>query len=333
MNTLGHYLRFTSFGESHGPAVGGIIDGMPAGLPIDLGAIQAMLHRRRPGSGNGNSTRREDDTIEILSGIYEGHTTGTPIAFMIANRDARSEDYDLMRNAIRPGHADATYLLKYGIRDHRGGGRASARATAATVAAGAMAMQFIATAGITVNAAVESIGGMRGEQEIGEALARARAEGDTLGGVVRCTIHGVPAGLGEPIFGKLQAWLALAMMSLNAVKGFEYGEGFAAAGKKGSESLDHPVALDSALHTEQNHAGGLLGGISTGEDITMRIAFKPIATMMRPIPTLRTDGTPCTLEPRGRHDVCAAPRAVPVVEALAALVIADALLASRLSRV
>lgn len=332
MNTLGYYFRFTNFGESHGPVMGGVVDGVPAGLPLDIEAVQAMLNRRRPGSGAGNSTRRETDKIEILSGIFNGRTTGTPIAFTIANSDARSEDYDLMRDAIRPGHADATYMLKYGIRDHRGGGRASARTTAATVAAGAMAMQFIATAGISVKAAVESIGGLRDEQEIEEALDHARAEGDTLGGVVRCTIKGVPAGLGEPIFGKLQARLALAMMSLNAVKGFEYGEGFAAAGKKGSESLDHPVALDSALHTEQNLAGGLLGGISTGEDITMRIAFKPIATMMRPIPTLRTDGIPCTLEPRGRHDVCAVRRAVPVVEALASLVMADALLAARLSR-
>lgn len=333
MNTLGNYFRFTSFGESHGPAVGGVVDGMPAGLPLDIDAVQTMLDRRRPGSGTGCSKRHEDDRIEILSGLFEGRTTGTPIAFTIANKDARSEDYDLLRDAIRPGHADATYMLKYGLRDHRGGGRASARTTAATVAAGAMAAQFIATAGITVKAAVESIGGMRGEQEIKDALARARADGDTLGGIVCCTIYGAPAGLGEPLFGKLQARLAQAMMSLNAVKGFEYGDGFAAATMKGSECLDRPVALGTSLHTENNHAGGILGGISTGEDITMRIAFKPIATMMRPIPTLHTDGTPCTLEPLGRHDVCAVPRAVPVVEALAALTMADALLAARLSRV
>ncbi len=332
MNTLGQFFRFTSFGESHGPAVGGVVDGMPAGLALDTDAIQAELDRRRPGRGTGVSARREDDRIEILSGLYNGMTTGTPIAFTIANTDARSGDYDMLENTIRPGHADATYLLKYGIRDHRGGGRASARTTAATVAAGAMARQLLTRYGIKVVATIESIGGFTDPEDMETALAQARADGDTLGGVIGCVISGVPAGLGEPLFGKLQARLALAMMSLNAVKGFEYGQGFSSAGKKGSECLDRPTGFDSALHTERNLAGGILGGISTGEDITMRVAFKPIATMMRPIQSVHTDGTECTLEPRGRHDVCAVPRAVPVVEALACLTMADALLAARLSR-
>ncbi len=330
MNTLGHIFRFTNFGESHGPAIGGVVDGMPAGLPLDVAAIQCELDRRRPGSGAaGTSSRRESDLIEILSGVYEGVTTGTPIAFVIANIDARPADYDSMRHALRPGHADATYMLKYGVRDHRGGGRASARTTAATVAAGAMARQLIAHSGISVRAYASSIGGATDAEGMARELREAQQAADTTGGTVTCVISGCPAGLGEPVFGKLQARLAAAMMSINAAKGFEYGEGFASAAMRGSQTLDRPVGIDSALHTEANHAGGILGGISTGEDITMRVAFKPIATMMRAVDTIDSHGQPCTLMAKGRHDVCAVPRAVPVVEAMACLTMADALLAAR----
>lgn len=333
MNTIGHFFRFTSFGESHGPAVGGVIDGMPAGLNVNISAIQAALDRRKPGSTPGSTSRRESDRMRILSGVFEGRTTGTPLAFIIDNTDARSCDYDAMRDQLRPGHADATYLLKYGMRDHRGGGRASARTTAAIVAAGALAATLLEHYGITIKAEICRIGSATHPQEMEAEIEKARACGDTVGGIVDCTVHGCPAGLGEPVFGKLQARLAMAMMSINAAKGFEYGTGFASAGMSGSDALDHPTAFDTALHTERNICGGILGGISTGEDIVMRVAFKPIATMMRPIETIDTDGHPCTIQPKGRHDVCAVPRAVPVVEAMAALVIADALLASRLSRV
>ncbi|MDE6487466.1 MAG: chorismate synthase [Muribaculaceae bacterium] len=333
MNTFGHLLRLTSFGESHGPAIGGVLDGMPAGLRIDLDAVQAELDRRRPGSGAaGTSARRESDTLTVLSGLLDGLTTGAPIAFTIANTDARSSDYDAMRHVMRPGHADAAYMLKYGgIRDHRGGGRASARLTAVVVAAGAIARQFIATAGIAVSARATEIGGATSPAAMELLMKQARACGDTLGGIVECTATGVPAGLGEPLFGKLQAMLAAAMMSINAAKGFDYGDGFAAARMRGSESIDTPQALDSALRSTTNHAGGILGGISIGADITMRVAFKPIATMMRTLPAIADDGTTCTLIPHGRHDVCAVPRAVPVVEAMACLTLGDALLLARAS--
>ena len=333
MNTFGHILRLTSFGESHGPAIGGVLDGMPAGLRIDLAAVQAELDRRRPGTGAaGTTARREPDTLAVLSGLFDGVTTGAPIAFTIANTDARSADYDAMRDIMRPGHADAAYHLKYGgIRDHRGGGRSSARLTAVVVAAGAIARQFIATAGIAVSARVAEIGGADDPALMERLILEARADGDTLGGIVECTATGVPAGLGEPLFGKLRAMLAAAMMSINAAKGFDYGDGFAAARMRGSESIDTPQALDSTLRCATNHAGGILGGISTGADISMRVAFKPIATMMRLLPAISADGTPCTLPPRGRHDVCAVPRAVPVVEAMACLTLGDALLLARSS--
>lgn len=333
MNTLGHILRLTSFGESHGAAIGGVLDGMPAGLRIDLSAVQAELDRRRPGTGAaGTTARREPDTLNVLSGLLDDVTTGAPIAFTIANTDARGADYDAMRHLMRPGHADAAYHLKYGgIRDHRGGGRSSARLTAVVVAAGAIARQLIAASGITVSARVAEIGGATSPDAMARLMEQARAEGDTLGGIVECTATGVPAGLGEPLFGKLQAMLAAAMMSINAAKGFDYGDGFAAARMRGFESVDAPLALDSALRCASNHAGGILGGISTGAPITMRVAFKPIATMMRPLPAIADDGTPHTLSPRGRHDVCAVPRAVPVVEAMACLTLGDALLLARSS--
>lgn len=333
MNTFGRFFRFTSFGESHGPAIGGVVDGMPAGIDLNTGAIEAQMARRRPGGDTpGTSQRRESDRVQLLSGIFEGKTTGAPIGFVIANDDARSADYDNMRDVLRPGHADATYQLKYGVRDHRGGGRASARTTAATVAAGALAGMLLARHGITVEAKVVRIGSATDEPGMREELEAARRNGDTVGGTVECTVHGCPTGLGEPIFGKLQAMLAAAMMSINAAKGFEYGTGFDSAHMHGSEMLDRITGIDDSLHTQANRQGGILGGISTGEDITMRVAFKPIATMMRPVPTVDSQGRACTLEAKGRHDVCAVPRAVPVVEAMAKLTIADALIASAMAK-
>jgi len=333
MNTIGQFFRFTSFGESHGPAIGGIVDGMPAGLALDTDAIQSELDRRRPGAAEGSTSRREADKIEILSGMFNGTTTGAPIAFSIANTDARSQDYEEMRDKIRPGHADASYLLKYGVRDYRGGGRSSARATAATVAAGAMARQLLNLHNINVRAHVSQIGMATSAEDMQREIETARRDGDTVGGTVTCIVSGCPAGLGDPIFGKLQAEMAYAMLSINAVKGFEYGDGFVAATMRGSEMIDTPISIDGRLRTEHNHNGGILGGISTGEDIVMRIAFKPIATMMRPVRTIDTAGKACILNAKGRHDVCAVPRAIPVVEAMACLTLADALLAARCSRV
>ena len=331
MNTIGRIFRFTNFGESHGPVVGGVIDGMPAGLTLDIAAVQAMLDRRRPDSATpGSTSRREADRVRVLSGLFEGTTTGAPIAFTIDNTDARSVDYEAMRAVLRPGHADATYQLKYGIRDYRGGGRASARATAATVAAGAMAAQLLESCGIQVSARVAEVGGLTDPDDIERLIERCRADGDSAGGIVECVISGVPAGLGEPVFGKLQSMLAAAMLAIPAAKGFEYGMGFAAARALGSECVEEPVAMDSVLHTRRNIAGGILGGISTGEPVRFRVAFKPVSTLMRPIPAVSSeDGSPCMLQPRGRHDVCVVHRAVPVVEASAALVVADALLIAR----
>lgn len=290
MNTFGNLLRLTTFGESHGVAVGGVIDGFPSGVDIDMDFIQAEVDRRRPGHGLGATTRHEDDKVQILSGVFEGKSLGTPIAFIIMNNDQHSEDYELFRDIYRPGHADYTYQMKYGIRDYRGGGRASARETVCRVVAGAFAKLVLRDLKIEVHAEVENA------EELSTRIRQAIDDVDTCGGVVSCVIKGCPVGLGEPIYGKLSAVLAEAMLSINAVKGFEYGEGFAAAGMRGSE---HNAA----------RSGGILGGISNGEDINFRVAFKPIPSLGR--------------EMKGRHDVCAAPRAVPIVEAMAALVILD----------
>lgn len=349
MNTFGHIFRLTTFGESHGTAIGGVIDGMPAGLAINTEEIDLEMERRRPGASALTSQRRESDRVHLLSGIFEGTSTGTPIAFTIDNTDARPQDYDRFRDVLRTGHADATYIYKYGIRDHRGGGRASARATAAVVAAGAIARQFIGLSGISVHAYASQIGKIAirrdyreldlsdvyasplrcPDKEVANAMRQVLDEvavqGDTVGGVVSCIVRGCPPGLGEPLFGKLQAMLAAAMMSINAAKGFEYGDGFAAAAQRGSELYSAP---DTA-----NHAGGICGGISNGSDIVMRVAFKPIATLMRPVLAERTDGTVAEFHATGRHDVCAVPRAVAVVEAMACLTLADALLMARCSRI
>lgn len=354
MNTFGQIYRLTTFGESHGEAIGGVIDGMPAGLTVDIEAVQHALDRRRPGQSSIVTSRREADQVRFLSGIFEGRTLGTPIGFTIANTDAHSNDYESLRHTFRPSHADYSYQAKYGIRDHRGGGRSSARETASRVVAGALAAQALAASGISINAYTSQVGDIvldKPYNGINFALTESnavrcpdkdtaaamenlinaiKAEGDTIGGVVSCVIKGVPAGLGDPVFGKLQASLAAAMMSINAAKGFEYGMGFAGASMRGSEAID--LFADSSFHTATNNSGGIQGGISTGEDIYFHVAFKPVATLLREIPTLTDDGCATTLKMRGRHDPCVVPRAVPIVEAMAAMVIFDAMLLNRCSR-
>ena len=316
MNTLGKILTLTTFGESHGPAMGGVLDGMPAGVDIDLDALQRFVDRRRTGQTAGSSTRDEQDRVEVLSGIWQGKTLGTPIGFIVRNTDARSADYDDIARCYRPNHADFTWEKKYGLRDPRGGGRASARETVARVVAGGIALQALNKLGITIEAAAYPL-------DTAE-LQRAMAEGDTLGGIIECTVKGAPAGLGEPLFGKLHAQLAAAMMSIPSVHGFEYGDGFELAAKRGSEVMDlFERRADGSIGTLTNHSGGIQGGISNGEDIVMRIAFKPVPTLMREVPTVDRNGNPVALQPRGRHDVCVVPRAVPIVEAMAALVILD----------
>ena len=316
MNTIGKILTLTTFGESHGPAMGGVLDGVPAGVDIDLEALQRFVDRRRPGQTVGASSRGEQDRVEVLSGIWQGKTLGTPIGFIVRNTDARSEDYEPLARCFRPNHADYTWQVKYGIRDPRGGGRASARETVARVVAGGIAMQVLGRLGITIEAVARAADAA--------TLQREMADGDTLGGIIECVVHGAPAGLGEPVYGKLHAQLAAAMMSIPSVHGFEYGDGFEMAAKRGSEVMDSfEKRADGSIGTVTNHSGGIQGGISNGEDIVMRVAFKPVPTLMRDISTVDLDGNPVTLSPRGRHDVCVVPRAVPVVEAMAALVILD----------
>lgn len=326
MNTIGTILKLTTFGESHGPAMGGVLDGMPAGVTIDLEELQRFVDRRRTGQTVGSSARVEQDRVEVLSGIWKGTTLGTPIGFIIRNRDARSGDYDEIARCYRPNHADYTWEKKYGLRDPRGGGRASARETVARVVAGAIAVQALGHVGITVDSRIDRLGPHTGltAEEMDRLTAQAVSEGDTLGGVITCTVHGVAAGLGEPVYGKLHARLAAAMMSIPSVHGFEYGDGFAMAGKRGSEVMDAFVRRDDgSIGTSSNHSGGIQGGISNGEEITVRIAFKPVPTLMRDVPTVDIAGNPVTLHARGRHDACVLSRALPVVESMAALVILD----------
>ena len=316
MNTIGKILTLTTFGESHGPAMGGVLDGMPAGLDIDLDALQRFVDRRRTGQTIGSSKRDERDRVEVLSGIWQGKTLGTPIGFIVRNTDAHSDDYNEIAQSYRPNHADYTWEKKYGIRDPRGGGRASARETVARVVAGGIAMQALARLGITVEASFSPVDPAE--------LERAVKDGDTLGGIIECVVKGVPAGLGEPVFGKLHAQLAAAMMSIPSVHGFEYGDGFGMAAKRGSEVIDQFVKReDGTIGTLTNHSGGIQGGISNGEDIVMRMAFKPVPTLMREVPTIDREGNPVILQPRGRHDAWVLPRALPIVEAMAALVILD----------
>lgn len=356
-NSFGQLFRITTFGESHGAAIGGVIDGCPAGLVIDLGHVQQELDRRRPGSTPLGTTRTESDAVEVLSGVLNGVALGTPIGFLIRNNDARSKDYDRLKDVYRPGHADLTWELKYGIRDHRGGGRSSARETAGRVVGGAIARQFLARHGITVNAFVTQVGDVRSElpysdldlegvwqsevrcpdpvtaREMIRTIEQVRAEGDSIGGVVGCVVRGVPAGLGEPVFDRLEAELAKAMLSINATKGFQIGSGYSAARMRGSQHNDPFVSTgDGLVRSSGNRSGGTLGGISNGEPIIFDVAFKPPATIARPQRTVTTEGAEVILEATGRHDPCVVPRAVPIVEAMTCLVLADHLLRQRISR-
>lgn len=313
MNTIGHLFRFTTFGESHGIAVGGVIDGCPSQLKLDFGFIDSELHRRKTAQSFESSQRKESDQIEWLSGLLDDVTLGTPIAFMVCNEDGKSEDYEALKDVYRPSHADFTYEQKYGIRDWRGGGRASARTTLPIVVAGAIAKQILKEKNIKISAEVVSMGDAE----------QARKEGDTVGGIVECRIVGVPVGLGEPMFGKFSAELAHAMFSMPAVKGFEVGDGFALAQMKGSEANDTFINKDGRITTLTNHSGGIQGGITNGNDIVFRVAFKPIPSIAQPQQTVNRAGESCEIAIGGRHDVCALPRAVVLVEAFAAMVTVD----------
>jgi chorismate synthase len=350
MNTFGKLFTLTTYGESHGVAVGGIIDGMPAGIEVDEAFLQAEMARRKPGQSAITTDRKEEDHVELLSGIFEGKTTGTPIGFEVRNSNQHSQDYENIRNLYRPSHADFTYTQKYGLRDHRGGGRSSARETLSRVVGGAFAKMALRTQGIQVQAFTSQVGnlvlpGFYTDYDLAEAernavrcpdptlaaqmeqlIKEVKAEGDTIGGVVTCVIKNVPVGLGEPCFDKLHAALGQAMLSINACKGFDYGLGFADCGRRGSEMIDTFVREGNKITTLSNHSGGIQGGISNGQDIYFRCAFKPVATLLQEVETVTLDGEATTLKARGRHDPCVLPRAVPVVEAMAAMVVLDFLL-------
>jgi chorismate synthase len=355
MNSYGTLFRITTFGESHGPAIGVIIDGCPAGLSIDEAFIQAELARRKPGQSKITTQRKEDDTFKILSGVFEGKSTGTPIAIVIENQDQRSKDYNHIENTFRPSHADYTYKAKYGIRDHRGGGRSSARETAARVAAGAIAKLVLQQHGISINAFVSQVGELKAPHYTSLDLSKTednivrcpdaataekmialidqvRLDRDTIGGIVTCVIKNTPVGLGEPVFDKLHAELGKAMLSINAVKGFEYGSGFEGVTLRGSQHNDEFYNDGGRIRTKTNHSGGVQGGISNGEDIYFNVAFKPVATIMQDQPTIDKDGNEAIVSGKGRHDPCVVPRAVPIVEAMAALVLVDFLMKSKTSK-
>lgn len=328
MNTFGRNLRLTTFGESHGKAMGGILDGMPGGIKIDMDIILRETARRRPGQSHLVTARNEKDIPELLSGLTDDMMTlGTPIGFIVRNTDQRSSDYGDMAQLYRPNHADFTYDMRYGLHEARGGGRASARETLNWVIGGAIARQLPFMKNISIHAKVISIGGVRGtSEELASIVEKAMKRGDSVGGVVECAIEGAPAGIGNPVFGKLHARLAQAMMSINAAKGFEYGDGFAAAAMYGTEHADIFTSEDEGIKTKTNHSGGIQGGISNGMPITFRVAFKPTPTLLRDIETVDKEGNARILKGKGRHDPCVALRAVPVVEAMAVLVIADELL-------
>ena len=352
MNTFGRNYRLTTFGESHGAAIGGVIDGCPAGIEVDLTFIQSELNRRRPGQSALTTARNEPDTVEFLSGLYEGRTTGTPIAFLVRNRDQHSKDYEAMRDLYRPSHADFTYQMKYGIRDPRGGGRSSARTTLAQCVGGALAKLALRPTGITVRAYTSQVGRIRLDgsyldydlaltetnpvrcpdagkaAEMEELIRRVKEQGDTVGGIITGVITGVPAGIGEPVFGKLHAALGAAMLSINAAKGFDYGDGFDAPLYFGSEHNDAFCNAGGRIATRTNHSGGIQGGISNGEDIYFRVAFKAVATLLREQQTVDREGRETVIHAKGRHDPCVLPRAVPLVEAMAAMTMLDYLLAA-----
>lgn len=361
-NSFGQLFRITTFGESHGIAIGVILDGCPAGLTIDLNFIQAELDKRKPGQSKITTQRKESDTVQILSGTFEGKSTGTPIAMLIPNEDQRSKDYGHNVDVYRPSHADYVYDAKYGIRDHRGGGRSSARETAARVAAGAVAKLLLKHHGIDIFAHVTAVGKINAPNlesdnisallelreanmvrcadpatanEMIEFIDSIRKDGDTIGGKISCVIKGCPAGLGEPVFDKLHADLGKAMLSINAVHGFEYGSGFSGTEWRGSEHNDVPLPKsqeETQFKTITNHAGGILGGISNGMDITFKVGFKPVATIMHNQQTINAAGAASEIKGKGRHDPCVVPRAVVIVEAMAALVLADHLLRNKTSK-
>ena len=349
-NTFGHLFTLTTFGESHGVAVGGVIDGFPAGIDIDMEFVQNELNRRRPGQSHITTSRNEADKVEFLSGVFEGKSTGTPIGFEVRNTNQHSQDYENMRCLFRPSHADYTYYNKYGIRDHRGGGRSSARITIARCVGGALAKLALRQLGISITAYTSQVGDIALERdyhlydlsktednivrcpdqqkakEMEELIAKVKADGDTIGGVITCVIKGCPVGLGEPEFDKLHAQLGAAMLGINAVKGFEYGEGFDGVTARGSQQNDTFVP---GITTATNHSGGIQGGISNGQDIYFRVAFKPVATILKEQDTVDLEGNATKLTARGRHDPCVLPRAVPVVEAMAAMVILDSYLVNK----
>lgn len=359
MNTFGNIYRLTTFGESHGVAVGGIIDGMPSGIDVDMEMVQKELDRRRPGQSSIVTARDEKDRVKILSGVFEGKTTGTPIGFMVENGNQHSSDYENIRHTFRPSHADYTYTEKYGLRDHRGGGRSSARETLSRVVGGAFARQALAKLGITVYAYTSQVGDIRLDKDYtaydpsaiennivrcpDESVAadmirlieQVKKDGDTVGGVITGVITGVPVGLGEPAFGKLHAMLGGAMLSINAAKGFDYGMGFDGVGRRGSEMIDTFIPTDDVhgLRTASNNSGGIQGGISNGMDIYFRVAFKPVATLLKPVATVDDSGLKTELQARGRHDPCVLPRAVPIVEAMAAMTVLDAYLLNKGARI
>jgi chorismate synthase len=369
MNTFGQIFRLTTFGESHGEAIGGVVDGMPAGIEIDVDFIQQELARRRPGQSSITTSRKEADQVELLSGVFEGRSTGCPIGFIVRNQNQHSADYDNMRQLFRPSHADYTYYYKYGTRDHRGGGRSSARITISRCVAGALAKLALRQLGISIQAYTSQVGPIALEHDYrhydlsltetnavrcpdGETAARmielieqVKADGDTIGGVITCVVKGCPPGLGAPEAHKLHADLGAAMLSINAVKGFEYGEGFAGVSQRGSEQNDrfvdsHTMAADGTstddsrlvLTTRTNHSGGIQGGISNGQDIYFRVAFKPVATLLQQQETVDINGHPTTLTARGRHDPCVLPRAVPIVESMTAMTIFDHYLLDKSSK-
>ncbi|HMQ06650.1 MAG TPA: chorismate synthase [Saprospiraceae bacterium] len=349
-NTTGLLYRITTYGESHGPGIGVVIDGCPAGLVVDTSLLHLDLQRRKPGQSKIVTQRKEDEEFEILSGVFDGKTTGTPISVFIRNQDQRSKDYEHIANTYRPSHADFTYSEKYGIRDYKGGGRSSARETAARVIAGAFAKMILAQFNIRIIAYVSSVGHIKSKEvdkpdpeiiennivrcadlksaeEMIQFIQSIKKSGDTVGGIVRCHIEGVPPGLGEPVFDKLHADLGKAMLSINAVKGFEIGSGFKSAQMKGSEHNDEFIKdKEGNIKTKTNHSGGIQGGISNGMPIYMNVAFKPVATILRDQKSVNAKGDHVTVTGKGRHDPCVVPRAVPIVEAMAALVLADHLL-------
>ncbi len=356
-NTFGNIFTLTTFGESHGVAVGGVIDGFPAGIDIDMDFVQSELNRRRPGQSHITTARKEADKVEFLSGVFEGKSTGTPIGFEVRNQNQHSQDYENMRCLFRPSHADFTYHEKYGIRDHRGGGRSSARITIARCVGGALAKLALKQLGISITAYTSQVGDIALEndyhkydlstiednpvrcpdqqkaKQMEDLIASVKADGDTIGGIITCVVKGCPVGLGEPEFDKLHAQLGAAMLGINAVKGFEYGEGFAGVTARGSQQNDVFVPkaecaegnddVAARITTKSNHSGGIQGGLSNGQDIYFRVAFKPVATLLMEQDTVDQEGNATKLTARGRHDPCVLPRAVPVVEAMAAMVILD----------